>query len=170
MVIATLCLLMTACTDLIVRDDDTASAKAGKITARILLIAPTAGMSEQVISDLKAQERYAVWRARQVPHEASASDRRSYLEDQKQAVLSESIPNWLVSLAAGDLFGLCIQTASLLAGWFSADQGIEEASLYLPPPPIPRLDTPMNRCPMAFTCTPQPDSLRPRPALSTNNR
>lgn len=170
MVIVTLCLLMPACTGLIVRDDDTASAKVGKITARVFLIAPTAGMSEQIISDLKAQERYEAWRVRRGPQEASVSDRQSYVEDQKQAVLSESIPNWLVSLFAGDILGLCIQTASLLAGWFSADQGVEEAPLYLPPPPIPRLDTPINRCPMVFTCTPPPDPLRPRPAFSTNNR
>ena len=128
-----LCCLGTACTGLIVRDNDSGIEKTAKITARALLFVPTVGISEQTIYDLKEAERYEAWKNEAVSHEASDRERQAYLTDQKLLNASEFASQELMAILAGDLFGASFQMADLVVLWF-VDTDLAPQLRYLPPP------------------------------------
>jgi hypothetical protein len=143
LLIVALCGLATACSGLIVRDDDSGIEKTAKITARALLFVPTAGISEQTIYDLKEDERYRVWKNQAVSREATDSERHAYLTDQKLLSASELASQELMAILSGDLFSASFQFADLVVLWF-VDADLDEDLRYLPPPKRP-LYPPIDR-------------------------
>jgi hypothetical protein len=59
MVVMLLCVLMTGCSSLILREDDTAAETAGKVATRSLLVLPTLFQSERFIKKARLEEERA---------------------------------------------------------------------------------------------------------------
>ncbi|HZS12935.1 MAG TPA: hypothetical protein VFA38_11840 [Nitrospirales bacterium] len=133
LVLLTLCLLLTACAELIVRDDDNAVQEAAKVVTRAVLILPTVGISEAAISDIKDREAYEAWRQRSMPHPVSAQEWHAHLFDEKLLALAEFVPDLLIASWIGDYLTLSssVAAAALMA---AEEPPISEEEQYLPAP------------------------------------
>ena len=131
--ILTLCLLLTACAELIVRDDDNLLQEGAKVVTRAVLVLPTAGISEAAISDIKDREAYEAWRQRSMPHPLSAQEWQAHLFDEKLLALAEFVPDLLIASWIGDYLTLS-STMAAVALLAAEQPPTPEEEQYLPAP------------------------------------
>jgi len=141
-----LALVLPACSQLIVRDDDTAVQKTAKVTARVVMVVPTVGISEAAIAEIKEREAYEAWRKRGVPEPVSPEQWQAYLFDQQLLRLAELFPDLIIASWMGDYISISagmLNAAALLA---NDDKTPPENERY-PPPPLHRWNKAYNDLP-----------------------
>jgi hypothetical protein len=102
-----LCLTLTACSSLIVREDDSAALVAGKVAARALVAVPTVGISEGILVDLKDAERNRAWRRQQLPQTEAACRKewQGYVGDRRLRHIPDQVVGALFAATGQDYMG-----------------------------------------------------------------
>jgi len=111
----TLSLTLTACSGLIIRDDDSTALAAGKVVARVLVAIPTVGISEGVLVDLKDAERDRAWRRQQLPQTAEACRKewRGYVQDRRLGHIPDRVVGAVFAATGQDYMGGAIRALNM---------------------------------------------------------
>jgi hypothetical protein len=115
MMIVGLCLTLSACSSLIVREDDSATLVAGKVLTRALVAVPTVGISEGILADLKDEERNRAWRRQDLPKtEASCrKEWQGYIHDRALRRIPDQVLGAVFAATSYDYMGGAIRAMHL---------------------------------------------------------
>jgi hypothetical protein len=121
-----LCLTLTACSSLIVREDDSTALVVGKVLTRTLVAVPTVGISEGILADLKDEERNRAWRRQELPQSEAACRKewQGYVNDRELRRIPDRLVGAVLSVSGYDYMGSAIRAMSL-AGVISDPDGLQ---------------------------------------------
>jgi hypothetical protein len=110
-----LCLTLTACSSLIVREDDSTVLVVGKVLARALVAVPTVGISEGILADLKDEARNRAWRRQELPQSEAACRKewQGYVRDRELRRIPDRVVSAVFAATGYDYMGSAIRAMSL---------------------------------------------------------
>ncbi len=113
--ILSLCVLLTACSSLIVREDDSTALVIGKVVTRVLVAVPTVGISEGILVDLKDAERNRAWRRQQLPQSEAACRKewQGYVEDRRLRHIPDRIIGAVFAATGYDYMGSAVRALNM---------------------------------------------------------
>lgn len=124
--ILSLCFSLTACSSLIVREDDSTALAVGKVLTRALVAVPTVGISEGILADLKDEERNRAWRRQELPQSEAACRRewQGYVSDRELRRIPDRLAGAVFAATGYDYMGSAIR-AMHLAGIMPDPDGLK---------------------------------------------
>jgi len=113
--ILSLCVTLTACSSLIVREDDSTLLVVGKVLTRALVAVPTVGLSEGILVDLKDEERNRAWRRQELPQSEAACRRewQGYVNDRELRRLPDRLVSAVFAATGYDYMGSVIRALNV---------------------------------------------------------
>ncbi len=113
--ILSLCVTLTACSSLIIREDDSTALVVGKVLTRALVAVPTVGLSEGILVDLKDEERNRAWRRQELPQSEAACRRewQGYVNDRALRRIPDRVVSAVFAATGYDYMGSAIRAMNL---------------------------------------------------------